>query len=245
MLRLTSPAEPGWVTPPRAGAAHAGVHRGAGTAAGPLRAGPARSARRRRLRAPAHRHPHRRPRGARRPVHLGPTATRWPTTACGRRHHPRVPERRRHREPHHGGGPGQGHDDARQRGPRARDRGPVPLPDRHGRPDRGCRARRPSSSTAPRRRAPRGRPTASCPTAWRRPPTSPRSGWPAASIVVREARADHMEVLLRKLRTMGLSVTEAADGDGLRAQGRPGRPACARPMSPRCRTRVWRPTTSR
>ena len=41
-------------------------------------------------------------------------------------------------------------------------------------------------------------------------------------IVVREARADHMEVLLRKLRSMGLAVDLAADGDGLRASGPAG-----------------------
>ena len=47
-------------------------------------------------------------------------------------------------------------------------------------------------------------------------------GVAGGDIVVREARADHMEVLLRKLRTMGLSVAEAADGDGLRASGPAG-----------------------
>ena len=42
-------------------------------------------------------------------------------------------------------------------------------------------------------------------------------GVAGGEIVVREARADHMEVLLRKLRSMGLTVAAAPDGEGLRA----------------------------
>jgi UDP-N-acetylglucosamine 1-carboxyvinyltransferase len=44
-------------------------------------------------------------------------------------------------------------------------------------------------------------------------------GVAGGDIVVREARAEHMEVLLRKLRTMGLSVEPTSDGRGLRAIG--------------------------
>jgi UDP-N-acetylglucosamine 1-carboxyvinyltransferase len=44
-------------------------------------------------------------------------------------------------------------------------------------------------------------------------------GVAGGEIVVRDARSDHMEVLLRKLRSMGLSVVPSADGTGLRATG--------------------------
>ena len=44
-------------------------------------------------------------------------------------------------------------------------------------------------------------------------------GVAGGEITVREARAEHMEVLLRKLRTMGLSVDPSPDGNGLRAAG--------------------------
>ena len=70
-------------------------------------------------------------------------------------------------------------------------------------------------------------------------------GVAGGDIVVREARADHMEVLLRKLRSMGLAVALAADGDGLRASGPAGSARRARPTWPRCRIPGWRRTTSR
>jgi UDP-N-acetylglucosamine 1-carboxyvinyltransferase len=44
-------------------------------------------------------------------------------------------------------------------------------------------------------------------------------GVAGGEIVVRDARAEHMEVLLRKLRSMGLSVVAAPDGHGVRASG--------------------------
>jgi UDP-N-acetylglucosamine 1-carboxyvinyltransferase len=44
-------------------------------------------------------------------------------------------------------------------------------------------------------------------------------GVAGGEIVVRDARAEHMEVLLRKLRSMGLSVVAAPDGHGVRAFG--------------------------
>jgi UDP-N-acetylglucosamine 1-carboxyvinyltransferase len=44
-------------------------------------------------------------------------------------------------------------------------------------------------------------------------------GVAGGEIAVREARPDHMEVLLRKLRSMGLAVAAAPDGEGLRASG--------------------------
>ena len=66
-------------------------------------------------------------------------------------------------------------------------------------------------------------------------------GLAGGEITVRDARAEHMEVVLRKLRAMGLSV-ESVPG-GLRAAGH--RTASARPTWPRCPTRAWRPTTSR
>ena len=99
------------------------------------------------------------------------------------------------------------------------------------------------------RRRPRRRPratstaptTASWPTGSRRPPTSPRSALAGGEITVRDARAEHMEMLLRKLRAMGLTVESVP---GAAARGR-ARTACARSTWPRCRTRAWPPTTSR
>jgi UDP-N-acetylglucosamine 1-carboxyvinyltransferase len=44
-------------------------------------------------------------------------------------------------------------------------------------------------------------------------------GLAGGDIVVRDARSEHMEVLLRKLRAMGLSVVAAPDGEGVRASG--------------------------
>ena len=44
-------------------------------------------------------------------------------------------------------------------------------------------------------------------------------GVAGGEIVVREARSDHMEALLRKLRSMGLTVAAGPDGEGLRASG--------------------------
>ncbi len=66
-------------------------------------------------------------------------------------------------------------------------------------------------------------------------------GLAGGEITVRDARAEHMEVVLRKLARHG------PDG-GVRPRrvcGRPAPTASARPMWPRCPTRVWRPTTSR
>ena len=70
----------------RAGGAHAGLHRGARTAARPLRRGPGLDARWRRLRQPADRHPPERPRARWARTSRPPTATSragWP--APGRR----------------------------------------------------------------------------------------------------------------------------------------------------------------
>ena len=66
-------------------------------------------------------------------------------------------------------------------------------------------------------------------------------GLAGGEITVREARAEHMEVLLRKLRAMGLRDHAGAR----RACGRRARPACTRPTWPPCPTRAWPPTTSR
>ena len=151
-------------------------------AARPLRPGVAVAARRRRLRQPPDRHAPQGPRGDGRHVRAAPrrASRRTRRSAARRRHHPRVPQRRRHREHPHGGRARQGHHGHRQRGPRARDRRPVPLPGARWAPhiegigtSHARRARRRA------RRAARHRPRGRCPTASRPPPTSPR--WPSAA----------------------------------------------------------------
>ena len=58
-------------------------------------------------------------------------------------------------------------------------------------------------------------------------------------MTVEDARHDHMEMLLHKVKEMGL-VTEMGT-DGIRAPA--SRPAA--PVDwPRCPTRAWRPTTA-
>ncbi len=65
-------------------------------------------------------------------------------------------------------------------------------------------------------------------------------GLAGGELTVRDARAEHMEVVLRKLRDMGLTVDRHR-----RAVGGRRRTGCTRSTWPRCPTRAWRPTTSR
>ena len=58
-------------------------------------------------------------------------------------------------------------------------------------------------------------------------------------VVIEDARADHMDMLIRKLTQMGLDITQTPDG--LRAAVMGGRRAWT---SPPCRIRGWPPTTS-
>ena len=88
------------------------------------------------------------------------------------------------------------------------------------------------------------RPTASCPTGWRRPPTSPRSASPAARSSCGSARAEHMDMFLRKLAEMG-SRDRSPTATGCGPQVRGPRRACAPSTWPPCPTRAWPPTTSR
>ena len=65
-------------------------------------------------------------------------------------------------------------------------------------------------------------------------------GLAGGEVVMEDARPDHMEMLLRKLATMGVRIDAGARG----AAGRGADAGCGRPTWPRCPTRGWPPTTS-
>ena len=133
----------------RARRAHPGLHRGARAAAGPLRAGAGVTAGRRRLRPPAHRHaPARASRpSARRSSCATATWRPGPTTCFGADITLEFPSVGATENILMAAVHAQGHDGARQRRPRARDRRPLPLPQHHGRQGRGRRVGHGSSST--------------------------------------------------------------------------------------------------
>ena len=93
-----------------------------------------------------------------------------------------------------------------------------------------------------RRAAPRGRGhIASSPTGWWRPPCCRRSAMAGGDIVIEDGRPDHMDMVLRKMGEIGVTVTQRpegmrADGDRAAPQRRRGHPS---------RTPGWPPTTSR
>ena len=98
---------------------------------------------RRRLRRPPDRHARRRARGDGRDVQVQPRVPRGLRRAAARRrHHVRLPERRRHREHVTAAVLAEGPTDDRQRRPRARDRRPVRVPRGDGCADLGASAPR-------------------------------------------------------------------------------------------------------
>ena len=150
-----------------------------GPAAGPLRPGAGRAARRRRLRPAPDRHAPAGARAARRDVRVRARLHRGARRRLlGHAHPARVPERGRHRERPDGGGAGQGHDGHRQRRPRARDRRPGRVPQPDGCQRASARAARRSRSKASRSCIRSSTP--SSPIASRRPRSWPRSASPAA-----------------------------------------------------------------
>ena len=92
-----------------------------------------------------------------------------------------------------------------------------------------------------RRAPPRPDRTASSPTGWWRPPCSSAVGLAGGEIVIEDARPDHMDMVLRKMGEIGVTVTQTPEG--LRADIE--RPAPQRGRGHPARTRGWPPTTSR
>ena len=131
----------------------------------------------------------------------------------------RVPEPHRHRQRPHGGGAGQGDHRHRERGTRARGLRPGRLPHAHGGADPGGghvahRGRRRRGA------APRGRSRTVIPDRVVAATLLAAVGLAGGDIVIEDARPDHMDMLLRKLGEMGVTVTQTPEGLRATASGR-------------------------